>query len=434
MQYIYISFLDSHKSVTTMEIFTGPVITVFILALFSLLSTTSQHCICSEAFTQMKEARNMPHCTQLPTLGAEFGWKYNDDQQDHGGHNNNSSNTTATQRIEILFGTRLHPEMRWLAWGVNPSSTPGMVGTRAIIGMKLPNGSLAIDTYNVTGGTKLGCGLLPSTIDVFVGKKNFEYNASNQYYAISATLLLPQPEYNISRLNHVWQVGYRTVGMEPMMHPTALQNVDSAETINLRTGESEGVAKHRHHLRMVHGVLNIMGWGIFLPLGAMIVRYFRVHPKKSGWWLGLHVSFQIVGYTLGTIGWIIGLWLGHASRYYTFPKHRTLSIFIFTFASLQMLALRLRPRSKDEYVKFWNLYHHSLGYALLAAIAIDIFLGIGILKPADRSWKWSYVGILGILGLIFLVFETYSWTKFLAEKDKKKKEIQVNNNPSENIK
>ncbi|KAH7544415.1 hypothetical protein JRO89_XS15G0163800 [Xanthoceras sorbifolium] len=363
-----------------MEIFTGPVITVFIWALFSLLSTTSQHSICSEAFTQMKEARNMTHCTKLPTLGAEFGWKYDDDQNDRGGHNNNRSNTTAAQnRIEILFGTRQLSEMGWLAWGVNPSSTPGMVGTRAIIGMRQPNGSWAVDTYNVTGGTKLGCGLLPSTIDVFVEKKEIEYNASNQYYAISATLLLPQPEYNISRLNHVWQVGYRTVGMEPMMHPTALQNVDSAETINLRTGESEGV----------HGVLNIMGWGIFLPLGAMIVRYFRVHPKQSRWWFRLHVGFQIVGYTIGTIGWIIGIWLGHASRYYTFPKHRTLSIFIFTFASLQMLALRLMPRSKDEYRKFWDLYHHSLGYALLAAIAIDIFLGIGILKPADRSWRFE---------------------------------------------
>ena len=33
--------------------------------------------------------------------------------------------------------------------------------------IRLPNGTLAIDTYNVTGSTKLGCGLQPSKIDFF---------------------------------------------------------------------------------------------------------------------------------------------------------------------------------------------------------------------------------------------------------------------------
>ncbi|KAK1581214.1 hypothetical protein Q3G72_004056 [Acer saccharum] len=308
-----------------MYIFRGPVI-VFILALFSLLSTTSQRSTCSEAFSKLKEDRHFEHCMKLPTLGAEFAWNI---QEDH---------ARQVNQIDVFFGTRLHAEIGWLAWGVNPTNELKMVGTRAIIGISMPNGTRAIDTYNVTAATKLGCGLQPLKIDFF---KNMKIEHSD-YFMISASLYLPEPEYNISSLNHVWQVGYQSNGMEPLMHHTSLQNVDSAETINLKTGVSEGVGQHRHHLR-------------------------------------------------------------------------------------KMLALRLKPRRTDEYRKFWNLYHHCLGYALLAAISVDIFLGIGILRPLDHAWKWSYFGVLGILGVIFLLFEIYSWCKFLNQKEKNNQEQRSQN-------
>ncbi|KAK0600306.1 hypothetical protein LWI29_013631 [Acer saccharum] len=128
----------------------GPV-TVFILALFSLLSTTSQHSTCSEAFTKLKEEREMSHCMKLPVLGSEFAWNYHD--LDH------------TTRIDIFFGTRLHAEIGWLAWGVNPTNelkNDQYSGHHRKI--RLSNGALAIDTYNVTGSTKVGCGLQPSKI------------------------------------------------------------------------------------------------------------------------------------------------------------------------------------------------------------------------------------------------------------------------------
>ncbi|TXG67525.1 hypothetical protein EZV62_008800 [Acer yangbiense] len=319
---------------TTMYIFRGPVI-VFILALFSLLSTTSQHYpTCSEAFSKMKEDGHFEHCMKLPTLGAEFAWNI---QEDH---------ARQVNRIDVFFGTRQHAEIGWLAWGVNPTNEPEMVGTRAIIGIRMPNDTLAIDTYNVTAASKLGCGLQPSKIDFFKNMK-INYSDTNHYFTISMTLYLPQSDYNISSLNHVWQVGYQSIGMEPQIHPTSLQNVDSAETINLKTRVSEGVGQHRHHLR-------------------------------------------------------------------------------------KMLALRLKPKRTDKYRKFWNSYHHCLGYALLAAISVDIFLGIGILKPLDHAWKWSYFGVLGILGVIFLLFEIYSWCKFLNQKEKNNQKSEVSEQQRQN--
>ncbi|XP_057977468.1 cytochrome b561 and DOMON domain-containing protein At5g35735-like [Malania oleifera] len=345
-------------------------------------------------------------CRKLNTLGAEFAWTL--------------SLSPNSSRVDIVFRARLprNYTSAWVAWGVNPGRTPQMAGTRALIAIVLRNQSSFINTYNVTADTKLGCALKPSDIDVAVVKKNLKPEA--EHLGIWATLDLDPKVYNVTRLNHVWQVGHDAEGTRPMIHPTTLQNVDSAETIDL-TGKqkSEGVGRHRHHLRVVHGILNIVGWGTLLPAGVIIARYLHKYPIEYKSWKGVHVGCQIVAYTLGTVGWFIGLWLGHASKYYSFRIHRILAILIFTFTTLQMLALRLRPGDNDEYRKYWNMYHHFLGYALIAVISVNIFHGIDILKPDELTWKWAYIGLLALLASITLAFEIFTWVKFCIQKSKR---------------
>lgn len=84
-----------------------------------------------------------------------------------------------------------------------------------------------------------------------------------------------------------------------------------------------------------------------------------------------------------------------------------------------MLALRLKPEASDEYRKYWDMYHHFLGYALLAGISVNIFQGIAILKP-DQTWKWAYIGVLGASASITLFFQFCTWFKFLKKRKKEK--------------
>lgn len=210
---------------------------VFIAVLFLLVNSSAAHYIpCSESLVKIAQEKNISHCKKLTTLGAEFGWevsKHNESQ------------------VDILIGTRLNnAEMVWLAWGVNPEDKPQMVGTRAIIGIRQLNGSVGANTYNITGDTKLGCKLQPSEIDVHVKSMKLDYVTSLDYLTLHATIVLPSM-YNISRLNHVWQVGYDARGAEPSMHPTALQNVDSAETIDLKDGLAHHVGEFAGRLRKV---------------------------------------------------------------------------------------------------------------------------------------------------------------------------------------
>ncbi|KAM1000701.1 hypothetical protein ACFX2I_007301 [Malus domestica] len=357
---------------------------------------------------------NITNCKKLITLGAEFGW-------------NIHSNT----EINILFTIRM--PIKWIAWGVNPGSQrPQMVGTRAIIGIQQSNGTLAVRKYNITSDTKLGCRLQPSQDFDDVIVKNMRGEVNPRYMSISATLILPRAPavYDISKLNHVWQVGFEAddVLMEPKMHSTSLQNVDSTESINMISGRGLSIGHRRHHLRTVHGILNILGWGTMLPLGVIIARYFRKYPVDCEKWYIVHVSCQIVGYTLGTAGWAIGLWLGHASRHYSFSTHRILAICIFAFTTLQMLALRLRPSATDDYRKYWDMYHHFLGYALLALISVNIFHGIAILKP-NKTWLWVYIGVLGMFALVAIGLEIFTWRKFMHAKSKRRQTGQPGSQP-----
>ncbi|XP_024161268.1 cytochrome b561 and DOMON domain-containing protein At5g35735-like [Rosa chinensis] len=352
---------------------------------------------------------NITNCKKLLTLGAELGW--------------NIHNET---HIDILFTIPISMDdtPKWVAWGVNPRrKRPRMIGTRAIIAVSQANGTLKVSRYNITSDTKLGCRLQPlepskEFEDVVVQNMTGDVKP-NRYMSIFATLIL-RPDlaaYDIARLNHVWQVGYEAdeVALEPKMHPTALQNVDSTETTNLHSWKGISIGHRRQHLRTVHGILNTVGWGTLLPFGVIIARYCRRYPFQCTHWFLWHVSCQIVGYILGTIGWAIGIWLGNASKEYHFHTHNILAMFIFAFTTLQMIALRLRPTPTDDYRKYWDMYHHFLGYALLAVIILNIFHGIAILKP-DKTWLCAYIGILAVLASITLGLEIYTWYKFMKSK------------------
>ncbi|XP_031382062.1 cytochrome b561 and DOMON domain-containing protein At5g35735-like isoform X2 [Punica granatum] len=348
-----------------------PVVPIFILILlFITHPVRSQSCgLCSEAFVMTAKGRNITHCKKLRTLDVELGWSVS------------SFNSQWTQ-IDVVFGTSFRSDTGWLSWGVNPLPRPQMIGTRAIISIRQPNGTLSTKLYNITRETKIKkCHLQPTTVDVEVRDMASSYIEEKQYFALSAVVIVPNSAYKVSKLNHVWQVGYEADGLEPKMHPMTLQNFDSTETLNLRSGESKdrGLKNHKHTLRLVHGILNIIGWG-----------------------------------------WAIGLILGSSSPYYTFHVHRWLAIFIFTLATLQMLAFLLKPESTDKHngYRIWKTHHHSIGYTLLILIIGNIFRGIAILKPDNAVWNWVYIGILLLLFVVALILEIYSWYMYYEKKNK----------------
>ncbi|XP_022723219.1 cytochrome b561 and DOMON domain-containing protein At5g35735-like [Durio zibethinus] len=219
------------------------------------------------------------------------------------------------------------------------------------------------------------------------------------------------------RKNQEWQVDTNLVDMEEhQMQDTSVQSSESGATAGLRPWKGRSNWRHQHHLKNMHGILNIFGWGFLLPTGAIVARNFRNFPLKCDEWYQLHILCQTSGYIVGTVGWGIGIWLGNSSKQYTLKAHRILGIIIFTFATLQcviqMLALCLQPKKEDAFCKCWEIYHHLLGYALIVLSIANTFEGISTIQShAAEKWRWIYVGMLIVLVSTAVALETYRWIK-----------------------
>ncbi|KAM3394249.1 cytochrome and DOMON domain-containing protein [Capsicum galapagoense] len=163
---------------------------------------------------------------------------------------------------------------------------------------------------------------------------------------------------------------------------------------------------HHHRVIVVHGVINIIGWGILLPIGVIIARYYKRHPMKCEEWYSLHVITKVIGYIFGTIGWGLGMSIRNSTKYQhtMMSTHGIIGTIIFIFTTIQVLAICLQPNEESVYRKYWVIYHNIFGYALLILIIVNIFQGIE--KEKSRHiWKWSYIVIVNIMGLIALVLE-----------------------------
>ncbi|KAJ6363910.1 hypothetical protein OIU76_028939 [Salix suchowensis] len=130
-----------------------------------------------------------------------------------------------------------------------------------------------------------------------------------------------------------------------------LRGSENAETTNLRSWNGQTALHRRLHLGNTHGVLNIIGWGTLLPIGAIVARSFRKSPLKCDEWYNLHVVCQTLGYIIGSVGWSIGMWLGNSSKQYSFEStqdswHHYFHIFNCTDVC-SLLATKERKRKKE---------------------------------------------------------------------------------------
>ncbi|KAB5560374.1 hypothetical protein DKX38_005331 [Salix brachista] len=162
-----------------------------------------------------------------------------------------------------------------------------------------------------------------------------------------------------------------------------LRGSENAETTNLRSWNGQIALHRRSHLGNTHGVLNIIGWGTLLPIGAIVARSFRKSPLKCDEWQAPDLQSPVII--------LINL---------------ALLISDAIVSVMQMFALCLQPKKENERRRWWKICHKILGYLLISMIVANIFQGIGHKDHAEK-WKWIYVGILSVLSFCALVLEIF---------------------------
>ncbi|XP_008783208.1 cytochrome b561 and DOMON domain-containing protein At3g61750 [Phoenix dactylifera] len=170
---------------------------------------------------------------------------------------------------------------------------------------------------------------------------------------------------------------------------------------------TSATSTYPYQLKRNHGALAIFGWGVLLPIGAIIARYCR---QWDPLWYYFHVIIQFAGFIVGLAGVVAGISL--YNRVHADVKaHRGLGIFILVLGILQVIAFFLRPDKDSKIRKYWNWYHHWVGRLLLFLAAINIAFGIQV-GGAGNSWKVGYGINLSVILIAVTVLETMLWTKW----------------------
>ncbi|XP_041028373.1 cytochrome b561 and DOMON domain-containing protein At5g47530-like [Juglans microcarpa x Juglans regia] len=360
------------------------VVLVFSL-LFSIFFSSSSAQTCAKY--RFPKNQVFSSCNDLPYLNSFVHWNYE----------------KSSGSLQIAYRQTGVAPSTWSAWAINPTGS-GMVGAQALVAYQQSNGTMRVYTSQITGyKTNMGEGKLKFDVS------NLEATHANSETIIYATLALPNDSSTAS-INQVWQMGPVSNG-NPGAHSFAAANTNAMGTLNLLSGQTAtttGGGSSRSKDKNIHGVLNVVSWGILMPIGVIIARYLRVFKSADPAWFYLHVTCQTSAYIIGVSGWATGLKLGNDSAGVQYTKHRTLGILLFILATLQVFALLLRPNKDHKYRFYWNIYHHSVGYSVILLSIINIFLGFEILMP-EKKWKNAYIAIIVFLVLNAVWLEAYTW-------------------------
>ncbi|KAL5789554.1 hypothetical protein ACOSQ2_004442 [Xanthoceras sorbifolium] len=230
-----------------------------------------------------------------------------------------------------------------------------MVGSQALVAYQNPAGILRVYTSPLTSyNTRLEEGVLS-----FEAAKISAEFTNNKEVIIYAKFVLPM---NVTAVNHVWEDGPVNEDYSFGRHA---MNAD-----NLRS------------MGVVHGGINMFGWGILLPIGVLIARY----SKDSAYW-----GFVL----LGTVGAAIGFYLGAKSHGIQYDAHKYIGIILVILGFLQVLAV-------NNLRKHWKIYHFGVGYLVIILSVTNIFKGFFILK-AMKIWMLTYIAFFIFIFIIFIV-------------------------------
>ncbi|XVE72513.1 hypothetical protein DITRI_Ditri11bG0045400 [Diplodiscus trichospermus] len=378
---------------------------LFLLFFFSshLTTASASHCSTTTA------TKTFEKCITLPTQQASIAWTFHP-------HN-------ATLDL-CFFGTFISPS-GWVGWGINPTS-PEMTGTRALVAFPDPNsGQLVLLPYILDPTVKLqkspllsrplDIHLISSSATLYGGKMATIHNgATVQIYA--TIKLVP----NKTKIHHVWNRGLYVQGYSPTIHPTTSNDLSSITTFDVLSGSEATQHNNIDVLKLVHGIINAISWGLLLPMGAVTARYLRHIQALGPTWFYVHSGIQLSAFFLGTVGFAIGIRLGNMSPGVTYGLHRKLGFAAFCLGALQTLALLFRPKTTHKFRKYWKSYHHFVGYSCVVLGVVNVFQGFEVMGASRSYAKLGFCLCLSTLIGVCIALEVNSWVIFCRKSKEEK--------------
>lgn len=289
----------------------------------------------------------------------------------------------------------------WIGMGFSPDGM--MINSSCMVGWVTPAGQGKIKQYYVEGFT-------PSKIIPDKGELPLTSVPPIIYVQGATAYLAFQLKYPTPLKTQPILLAFST--KSPQHHHLTVHEDKTTIQFDFSSGTSFAATDTPTNYmssKKTHGVLGILGWGLFSPFGAIFARYFRSQPL----WYYFHVSAQFIGFILGLAGVVVGVQLNNRLQPHI-PGHQGIGILILVLSILQVLAFFVRPDKDSKYRKYWNLYHGWVGRTALFFGAVNIVLGMHY-AGAGEGWKIGYGFVLGSTMLACIILETLLRLKKLDE-------------------
>ncbi|KAG0540535.1 hypothetical protein BDA96_03G417700 [Sorghum bicolor] len=279
------------------------------------------------------------------------------------------------------------------------SSDGAMVGSSAVAGWTTGGSGVGVAKQYRLGGTSPGsCPPDQGSLALVPGTTLLVAQSSRLYLAFQFTAADAQqqpPPYLIyavgpsgAQLSNNYLVRHRSYASAAVDYATGVAASTSAGAFNTRKW---------------HGAMAGLGWGVLMPVGVALARYFRRHDP---FWFYAHVSVQGVGFVLGAVGVAAGFKLRDDVP--GADSHQALGVAVLVFGCLQVLAFLARPDKGSKVRRYWNWYHHYVGRAAVACAVANVFIGLSIAHEATELS--AFYGVFLAVGVLAsVVLEVRLW-------------------------
>ena len=137
------------------------------------------------------------------------------------------------------------------------------------------------------------------------------------------------------------------------------------------------------NVRLAHGIIMGVGWGIFMPISALAARYLR--GTRSSW-LNEHVALTKIG-AAGTISFIIVAIAAGPANLGNFHTHALVGVFFAIFVlsvtisgSLAKAGLKNEAKNRGSNTfRCCRVFHNVVGWMLMLVAFYQIPLGVEVL-------------------------------------------------------
>ncbi|KAL9255922.1 Cytochrome b561 and DOMON domain-containing protein [Drosera capensis] len=190
----------------------------------------------------------------------------------------------------------------------------------------------------------------------------------------------------------------------PVNHELSVHDDKLSMVIDYSTAALPVTASVDHsQMKRSHGILGILGWGLFLPIGAMVARFMK---QKEPLWFYLHTIIQFISFFVVVSGVVVGQAL-YNSIHADVSAHRGIGYFALTLCILQVIAFFIRPDKESKFRRLWRTYHGFVGVLALLFGSVNIVYGIQI-GSAGTAWKIGYGFLLGTLLIVAAILQVLS--------------------------